>query len=99
MDDFSVRRVIQSIAPLVPRHYVVREVKQNLIETDRKEMLKRFSLPHFKKTALVVMGEPSPEHKKKVQRRILLDKQAKAESDWKVRKAEKERAKQLAQRQ
>merc|ERR1712066_983949 len=64
MDNFSVRRLVNSIAAVVPRNYVIMEVQANLIEADRKETLKRFSAPHFRKVAHVVMGEPSAEYKK-----------------------------------
>lgn len=53
MDDFSARRVINAIACVVPRHYVVMEVKENLVESDRKANLKRFSASHFKKVAML----------------------------------------------
>merc|ERR1711972_400604 len=99
MDDMSAHRTMNSIAPVVPRNYVVMEVKQNLVQADRKENLKRFSAPHFKKIAHVVMGEPSAEYKKFVQQKLLEEKQAKADAEWKVKKAEKERKKQIAERQ
>merc|ERR1719210_642061 len=95
MDDFSVRRVLNSIAPVVPRNYVVMEVKQNLVAADRKENLMRFSAPHYKKIARVAMGEPSDAYKK-VQLDVLLkEKQEKAEAVWKAKKAEAERKKQI----
>merc|ERR1712187_427544 len=63
MDDFSVRRVINSVAPVVPRHYVVMEVKSNLVAAERKEVLARFSAPHFKRVAHVLRCEPQEEYK------------------------------------
>merc|ERR1719469_1275856 len=71
----SAQRTLNSIAPVVPRNYVVMEVKQNLVQADRQENLKRFSAPHFKKIAHVVMGEPSAEYKKIVHKKLLEEKQ------------------------
>merc|ERR1712113_721887 len=96
---YSVKRVVNSIASIVPRNYVIMEVKSNLIESERKEVLKRFSAPHFKKVAHVVMGEPSAEFKSMELEKMLVEKQEKADKDWKVKKAEKERKKQIAERQ
>merc|ERR1719215_1256602 len=71
MDDLSVRRVISSIAPLIPRNYVVMEVKSNLIVEERKNILTRFSAPHFKKISQVVMGEPDDDFTEAVQKKML----------------------------
>jgi len=99
MDDLSCRRVLQAVAPLVPRNYVVMEVKENLTEEDRIATLKRFANPMYKKVAAVVMGEPDDAYKKVVQSRILKEKKEKAITEWKAKKQEKDRKKQLALRQ
>merc|ERR1740127_273043 len=62
-------------------------------------MLKRFSTSSFKKVAHVVMGEPTAEYKKKNLDKVLAAKQAKADRDFKFKKAEKERKKQVELRQ
>merc|ERR1711948_69551 len=94
MDNYSARRVVNSIAAVVPRNYVIMEVKSNLIEGERKEVLKRFSASHFKKVAHVVMGEPSEEFKKTELEKMLVEKQENADNLWKAKKVEKERKKQ-----
>jgi len=99
MDDFSIRRVINSVAPAVPRNYVIMEVKSNLITAERKEVLARFSTPSFKKVAKVVMGEPNEEYKSKQLERLRKEKQEKADAEWKAKKAEEERKKQVEQKQ
>jgi len=99
MDDMSLQRVVKSIAPMVPRNYVIMEVKSNLIKDERAEVLRRFNLPSFKKTAMVVMGQPANDFKKRVQDRILNQKQIKIDAEWKAKKAEKERHRQIAQKQ
>jgi len=99
MDDFSIQRVLSTVAPVVPRHYIVMEVKANLVSEERKEALSRFNAPHFKKVAQVVMGEPSDYYKGKQLDRLLRDKQEKADTEWKAKKAEEERKKQVEMRQ
>merc|ERR1712048_1033819 len=99
MDDFSIRRVLSTVAPVVPRNYVVMEVKSNLVAADRIETLKRFNGPHFKKVAHVVMGEPAQEYKEKQLEKLLQEKQEKADLEWKAKKAEEERKKQVEARQ
>jgi len=99
MDDMSIRRIIYNVAPVVPRNYVIMEVKSNLIAPDRKEVLAKFGAPFFKKVAHVIMGEPSDEYKAKHQERVLKEKQAKVDAEWKAKKAEEERKKQVELRQ
>merc|ERR1712217_206507 len=89
---------ILAIAPLIPRHYVIMEVKQNLVAADRKELLKRFRQPHFKRVAKVVMGEPAADYKKKVHAQLLEEKQKKADADRNRKKAEQARRIELAKR-
>merc|ERR1711979_87074 len=98
-DDRSACRVINALAPLVPRHYVVMEVKQNLVKADRAENMKRFRDPKFKKIATVVMGEPDAEFKEKVQKKMLATKQVKVEQEWKQKKQEKANKKKMEARQ
>merc|ERR1712048_371039 len=93
LDDLSASRLIKTVAPLVPRHYVVMEVKQNLAETDRLANLKKFSSRHFKKVAHVVMGEPSAAHKELVHDKLLKAKQLKLDAKFIAKKAEKEKKK------
>merc|ERR1712108_122506 len=85
MDDFSVRRVLNSVVATQPRHYVVMEVKSNLVAADRAETLKRFSYPFYKKVAVVTMGEPSADFKAKVHEGMLREKQEIAEKELKKR--------------
>lgn len=94
MDDKSLCRQIQSMAALVPRNYVVMQVKSNLVADERKNNLKKFSGSQFKKIAQVVMGEPtSKEFKKRVQQQILKKKQDKSDNAWRTKKAAQERKK------
>merc|ERR1712228_311335 len=87
------------MAPLTPRHYVVMEVQENLTAANRKENLKRFNLPHFKKVAAVIMGEPPSEHKAQVHAQLLSDKQVKSDAAWKQKKLEVDRKKAIKKKQ
>merc|ERR1712039_296469 len=93
IDDNSIRRAVHSVAPLVPRNYVVMEVKQNLVAADRTANLQRFNLPHFKRVAQVVMGEPKKDFKEKVHAKLVQQKQLQEDEAWKVRKIEHEKKK------
>eukprot|EP00932_Pfiesteria_piscicida_P020868 SRR837773.7669.p1 GENE.SRR837773.7669~~SRR837773.7669.p1 ORF type:complete len:516 (+),score=109.15 SRR837773.7669:139-1548(+) len=99
MDDYSVQRVLKAVAPVIPRNYIVMEVKGNLIESERAEVLQRFSSPHFKKVAHVVMGEPDAEFKKMQLDKLLKEKQEKADVSWKSKKAEDKRKQEMEKRQ
>merc|ERR1740121_737261 len=83
MDDGSVRRVIAHIAPALRRDYLVMELGANLLAEERKELLTCFGAPHFRKTAVVVVGEPSEAHKQVVRDEILSEKKAKQETERK----------------
>jgi len=89
LDNFSVRRILRSIAPAQKRNFVLMEVKSNLLPAERKELLSRFS--GFKKTAQVMVGDPVTEFKKKIQELILRDKQEKSDAEFKQKQAEEVR--------
>merc|ERR1712151_282539 len=99
LDDLSASRIMKTVAPLVPRHYVVMEVKSNLVEAERKANAKKFPSRHFKKVAFVVMGEPTTAHKEMVKKKLLSLKQTKLDLTFKAKKLEKERKKIIAQKQ
>merc|ERR1712228_312459 len=86
-------------APLIPRHYVIMEVKQNLVAGDRQKNLERFNLPHFRKVACVVMGEPPAVFKQRAQEKILKDKQEKSDITWKQQQNEKKRKRDMEKAQ
>merc|ERR1712187_308163 len=99
MDDLSVQRVFKTVAPLVPRNYVLLEVRENLVAADRAKALQRFVPSTFKRIASVQMGEPSAEYKQLQQKVVLKAKQDKANSEWRAKRQEKDRKKQIDVRQ
>merc|ERR1712187_995657 len=93
-------------APHFARHYVVMEVNENLVPADRATSLKRFNLPHFKRIAHVVMGDPKGEYVAKTHEKLLALKQKEVDEDWRrrkiemdKRKAEKKKKKEILERQ
>mmetsp|Transcript_46372 Transcript_46372/g.83697 ORF Transcript_46372/g.83697 Transcript_46372/m.83697 type:complete len:432 (+) Transcript_46372:77-1372(+) len=99
MDDMSLQRVVKAVAPTIPRNYVVMEIKSALVAEERAELLKNFTADKFKKTAMVVMGKPNDQFIEKTHERLLAEKQAKSNADWQIKKAEKQRQKEVARRQ
>jgi len=93
MDDLSARRVLDGIVPMLERNFLVTELQSNLVPEQRKKLLARFNAPHFKKVACVVMGEPSEEHKTRIQELLLADKRETAEAERKKNAAAEERKK------
>merc|ERR1711966_118178 len=89
----SLRKAVMSIAPLVPRNYLAMKVKDNLMSSERKQILKRFNYPHYKKIAHVVMGEPGKEYKATIQQKLLKEKQTKSDNAFNNKKKELDRKK------
>merc|ERR1712187_346746 len=101
IDDGSVGRVIRSIAPVQNRSYIYIEIKNNLIKEERKALLNKFPSAMFKKVALVSVGEPSLEFRKKVQEINLQEKQEASDRDFRVKLEEekKKRAREKHERE
>merc|ERR1712187_217413 len=63
MDDKSVSKVLQAVAPLTKRHYVVAELKNNLVKKDRQFSLANWTGRHCKGAGAGLRGVPSKEYK------------------------------------
>ncbi|CAE8633145.1 unnamed protein product [Polarella glacialis] len=70
--------------------------RSNLLVKDREKALANFG--DFKKKAMVVMGEPSADYKKKVQTLILAEKEAKIDQERKKKTQDLERQRLLEER-
>jgi len=99
LDELTPRKLLYTIAPLMPRNYIVMEVKSNLVKLERSTLLSRFTYPQYRKVAIVVAGEPPEEYKKRVHAVVLSEKQEKSDSEWKVRQVELERKKVIEAKQ
>merc|ERR1712060_657773 len=78
-DDGSVARLIKTVAPLQKRNYVVFEVKNNLLEEQRKALLTQFPSQSFKKVAQVTLGDPDAAFVAKTHEELLRFKQKNAD--------------------
>merc|ERR1712032_42027 len=99
MDDQSIRRVLQAIAPIQQRSYVVMEVKSNLLAEGRKELLSRWSTSTHKTIAAVIAGEPPVVFKKRSQELALAAKQKTSDDEFKAKLEEAKRKKALEKKQ
>jgi len=85
--------VLSSIVAAQPRHYIIMEVKSNLINEERQELLRRFCAPPYKKVAMIVMGNPSSDFKDRILDLTLKEKQESLEQEWRKKKEEEDRRK------
>eukprot|EP00930_Biecheleria_cincta_P069928 TRINITY_DN575_c0_g3_i1.p1 TRINITY_DN575_c0_g3~~TRINITY_DN575_c0_g3_i1.p1 ORF type:complete len:877 (-),score=289.78 TRINITY_DN575_c0_g3_i1:28-2658(-) len=91
LDDWSVRKIITAVAPVLPRNFIVPELKSNLISGEREKALKHFMADDFERKAVVVMGEPSAASKERVQAVMLAEKKDKLQVEKKKKAQEEER--------
>jgi len=99
LDDLTVRSVIRSVASIVPRNYVVMEVKGNLVKTERMELAKFFTASHFKRVARIAVGKPADEYLAARHTQLLAEKQSHLDKLYEQEKLQRERNKQIAARQ
>merc|ERR1719382_702151 len=92
LDDFSMRRLLCSLAPTVKRNYIVPELVGNLVAADRKQAVSSFPAADFKRTSCVVMGEPGQEYLAQVHEIMLEEKKSRVERQraWQKRKQAKD---------
>lgn len=93
LDDGSVLDVLNCLAPVLPRNYLVMQVEGNLLAEERAAVLKRFANSNFKTVALVAVGEPPADFKAWVQNAVLQEKQAAADLALKAKKEELQKRK------
>eukprot|EP00928_Gymnodinium_smaydae_P011054 TRINITY_DN14132_c0_g2_i1.p1 TRINITY_DN14132_c0_g2~~TRINITY_DN14132_c0_g2_i1.p1 ORF type:complete len:1166 (+),score=190.04 TRINITY_DN14132_c0_g2_i1:185-3499(+) len=90
LEEGLLKASLYMVAPIQQRHYIVMEVKGNLVAADRQSWLKRFCLPHFKKVAKVLIGTPDEEFKMKSYEGLLQLRQYELDAFW--HKGRQERA-------
>ncbi|CAK9100999.1 unnamed protein product [Durusdinium trenchii] len=78
---------------MLPRNFIIPEVKGNLSAEDRRILLASFPSHCYKKVAKVIIGEPPADYKTFMQQAWLKDKKAKAEAELMRKKAEAARKK------
>eukprot|EP00928_Gymnodinium_smaydae_P072685 TRINITY_DN55_c0_g1_i1.p1 TRINITY_DN55_c0_g1~~TRINITY_DN55_c0_g1_i1.p1 ORF type:complete len:891 (+),score=345.70 TRINITY_DN55_c0_g1_i1:63-2675(+) len=98
VDDLgTLRRLVGMAATLQPRNYVVMELRGNLLKDDRARLLAQFPDSDFKKVAGVLVGEPTPDFKKREKELMLQDKQAASDITFRAEQL-KEKAKKAAEK-
>merc|ERR1712039_833530 len=93
-DDGSLTHMIKTIAPLQKRNYVIFEVKNNLLEEQRKATLSKFPSDSFKRVAQVTLGDPNANFLAKTHEELLKAKQKKSDREFWQGQKEKKRQKQ-----
>ncbi|CAE7458753.1 Hnrnpu [Symbiodinium pilosum] len=73
LDDGSMRRTLQALVSIQPRHFIVMEVKAGLLKEDRSDLALRWG--GYQRIATVVVGEPPVAFKEYSQERIFKAKQ------------------------
>eukprot|EP00435_Cladocopium_sp_Y103_P049544 s854_g15.t1 len=91
LDDGSLKRVMQAIAPALNRSFVIPELKSNLVPSERQSALAKFLAQDFTRKAIVVMGAPPKEYKERIQAMMLAEKTTKAELERTKKEKEDER--------
>ncbi|CAE8594858.1 unnamed protein product [Polarella glacialis] len=86
LDDLSVRRVLQAVAPIQKRHYIVMEVKGSLVKEERTELAARWA--GFKRVATVVMSQPPAAFTKHSLAIMLKSKQEVSDAEFKGKQAQ-----------
>merc|ERR1711871_1515322 len=84
-------RQLKALATRLRRNFVIGELQQNLVAEDRKRILSQFPDSIFKKSAVVLVGEPPATWTAQVQASILADKEAKRQKQIAAKRAEFER--------
>merc|ERR1712194_945725 len=98
-EDSNLSKQLRNIATNQQRHYVVMEVKGNLLKAERNELREQFVARGFKTVAQTLMGEPPVEFKRKSQEMILAAKQEASDAEFQKKLEETKRQRQLEKRQ
>merc|ERR1712048_387399 len=80
----NITNLIKTILPLQQRDIIVMELRANLIKETRTSTLLSFPSSMFKKTAMVVVGEPSKDFKKYTLSLVEQDKQLESDKKFKL---------------
>eukprot|EP00440_Ansanella_granifera_P038802 gb/GFBE01042104.1/.p1 GENE.gb/GFBE01042104.1/~~gb/GFBE01042104.1/.p1 ORF type:complete len:1026 (+),score=358.55 gb/GFBE01042104.1/:1-3078(+) len=89
LDDGITKQILVAAAATQERDMVFMEVRGNLLEEERKEAVARFRMPHFKRVAKVMMGEPTGEFRQHVLEQIRKEKQEKADVEFQAERQRK----------
>merc|ERR1712187_467818 len=92
-------KLLQSIAGMQPRDFVLMDLKGNLNTEGREQTLLSFPSYLYKRIAYVAVGDPTPDFKKFSQGLWLAQKQAVSDKAFKIKQAEEKQKRLLLKRQ
>jgi len=95
IDDGTVKRILAMAASTQRRHLIIMEVKGNLTKADRIQALRPFRMPHFRRVAWLLAGQPIGAYRDHILDVALQEKREKALQEVKARNEERERIRQL----
>lgn len=99
MDDGSISRVLQQVARLQERSFVVMEVKANLVKEEREKLLAKWATTGHKTTARVMIGSPPASFIQRNQELMLKQKQEASDAEFRTKQEAAKKNKALAARQ
>lgn len=97
LDDLSLRRVLNAVASIQARNYVVMEIRGNLMKEERLENVPKWY--GFKRVAMVLVGEPPPTFKKFSQEQMLKVKQEVSDIEFRNKQTQEKQQWLLQKRQ
>lgn len=93
LDDLSVKKVLQTVAPMFKRDYVVMEMRSSLLKDERKDLTTPWA--GFNKVAVVAVGEPPAAIKEYGHEIMLKTKQETLDAEYKTKFAQEKQKWQL----
>jgi len=95
LEDGSAKRTLITAAATQRRDIVIMEVRGNLMKTDRMLALRPFKMPHFRRLAWVMAGQPMGDYRDHCLQVKLKEKQEKANAEFASKKADRDRKRYL----
>eukprot|EP00913_Durusdinium_trenchii_P033697 g31545.t1 len=81
--DRSAQQMLESVAQLSPQHFILKQLQRNLLPSARQRSLKLFDTQRFKRTAVVMLGQPPEEVRGEVRKTLRKERQEKAAAEVK----------------
>merc|ERR1712194_231655 len=99
LDNGIVKDTLAASTSVQSRNVIMMGVRGNLLKEDRMAALKRFRLPHCRKVARIMMGEPDAAFKAEILKTLLALKQTKSDQAFKVKKEELKKQREIDAKQ
>jgi len=99
MDDLSIKKALHTFLPMMKRHCVIMELKDNLVRDSRRDVLAKWFAASCRRVAVVAVGTPSSDYTEHFQSLFLEDKQATVDMVHKQKMVEHQRKVAMKQKQ